>query len=340
MAKTLPRKQGKTLLTLFFPLLSLLFSSVCLATDTDDAINLLNKMNNAVQTQNYQINFITQDKNQYVTTFEYSHIGATTPESLIHRNSNVKNNDAAAHLLYLEGPAKEIILHHNITSYFQPDSASFSITSPRIVEAFPDVIYNDFKQLANTYDFILLGKTRTANRSVQLIRIIAKDKDRYNYVVWIDDETYLPLRIDLIDLNNELLQQMKVVEFNQNFDKKKLLNYIDNRTYPILLAIEKKNNNLDEWQLTWLPTGFKEIAAYNISFYNSDIATKLFSDGVFSFTVNISDEQTTPTNQLIQQGGRTIFSTNLNKKNIIIIGNLPLTTIERIAQNITEKSPS
>lgn len=309
------------IVTLFF----MLFALSVFAADTDKAVNLLNKMSKSVQTNSYQIHFLSQDKDQYVTTFEYSHLGALQKE------------EVKAQLLYLEGPAKEIILHNNITSYFQPDSASFSITSPRITEAFPDVIYNDFTKLTDVYEFVKLGKTRTANRSVQLIKMIAKDKDRYSYIIWIDDKNFLPIRIDLLDQDGEIINQFKVVDIDEDFDQKKMKDYIDSRTYPILLSIEKQNNMLDAWRLAWLPKGFKEVAAYNVNFYNSDIATKLFSDGVFSFTVNVSSDSSNQSNQLIQQGGRTIFSTNIGNKNIIIIGNLPKTTIERIAQNIVEK---
>lgn len=312
----------------FIAALSFVFLSLpACALDNDAPISLLNKMRNAVQNLDYQIHFLSQDKNQYVTSYEYTHLGAK------------EKKDTKALLLFLEGAAKEIILHDGVTSYFQPDSESFSITSPRIVEAFPDVIYNNFSELADIYDFTLLGKTRTANRSVQLVKMIAKDRDRYSYVIWIDEEIHLPIRIDLLDQHSEVISQFKVIDLDENFDKQKVKEYLDTRTYPILLSIEKQENVLEAWRLAWLPKGFKEIAAYNVNFYNSDIATKLYSDGVFSFTVNVSSEQANLSNQLIQQGGRTIFSTNIAHKNIIIIGNLPRTTIERIAQNIVEKSP-
>ncbi|OTQ06595.1 hypothetical protein B5S43_02550 [Gilliamella apicola] len=311
----------KFIVTLFL----MLFTLSAYSENNDKALLLMNSMHKAVKTSTYQIHLLSQDKDQYVTTYEYSHLGSE------------KQNDIKAQLLYLEGPAKEIILNNGVTSYFQPDSASFSITSPRITEAFPDVIYNDFNQLVDVYDFILLGKTRTANRSAQLVKMIAKDKDRYSYIIWIDDENFLPLRIDLLDQNGEIISQQKVVNLDEKFDPKEIKEYIDSRNYPILLSIEKQNDILEVWRLAWLPRGFKEIAAYNVNFYNSDIATKLFSDGVFSFTVNVSSEQSSQLNQLITQGDRTIFSTNINNKNIIIIGNLPKVTIERIAQNIVEK---
>lgn len=319
--QTMIKQSSYIFASLFFLLLSLSIQ----ASENNDPVALLNKMSKAVQTQDYQIHFLSQDKNQYVTTYEYTHLGAENKK------------DVKALLLYLEGAAREIILHENVISYFQPDSESFSISSSRIVEAFPDIIYNDFNELTDVYDFTLLGKTRTANRSVQLVKMVAKDKDRYSYVIWVDDEIYLPIRIDLLDQHSEIISQLKVVDLDENFDKKAVKEYIETRSYPILLSIEKQENVLDSWRLAWLPKGFKEVAAYNVNFYNSDIATKLFSDGVFSFTVNVSSEKANQANQFIQQGGRTIFSTNIAKKNIIIIGNLPRTTIERIAQNIIEK---
>jgi negative regulator of sigma E activity len=315
-------KQSRNII---FALFFVFFSASIFAQDTDDALIRLNRMNHAVKTQDYRIYFLSQDKNQYVSTFEYSHLGAT------------KKEDINACLRYLEGPDKEIILHKGVTSYFQPDSPSFSITSSRILEAFPDVIYNNFDALKDIYDFVELGQTRTANRSVQLVKVVAKDNDRYSYVIWIDDETDLPMRIDLLDQNNDVINQLKVVQLEKDFDKNELANYINSRTYPILLSIEKQKDVLGQWRLAWLPKGFKEIAAYNLNFYRSDIATKLYSDGVFSFTVNVSSEQAKQSNQIIQQGGRTIYSTNFRHKNIIIIGNLPQTTVERIAQNIIQK---
>ena len=165
------KQSNNFIITLFF----ILFSTSVMAIETNEALNLLNKMSKAVQTSDYQMHFVSQDREQFTITFEYNHLGA------------VKKENINAQLLYLEGPEKEIILHNDTTSYFQPDSPSFSIASSRISEAFPDVVYNDFNSLASIYDFILLGKTRTANRSVQLVKVIAKDRDRYSYVIWIED---------------------------------------------------------------------------------------------------------------------------------------------------------
>jgi sigma-E factor negative regulatory protein RseB len=42
---------------------------------------------------------------------------------------------------------------------------------------------------------------------------VARDGTRYSYIVWIDAETKLPLRVDL-DRDGETLEQFRVVSFN------------------------------------------------------------------------------------------------------------------------------
>ena len=286
------------------------------------ALALLDKMRDAVINTDYQLYFLQSEMGEYANTFKYFHL-ATEQEQM-------------ANLIYLEGIPQEIILNNHIISYFKADSSSFSLASSRIIEAFPDVVYSDFSQLVDSYDFIVVGKGRTANRSAQLVRIVSKNKDRYNYVIWIDEESYLPLRIDLLDLNYTIIQQIKILDINLDFDKESFKNHIKTKDYPILFPNEKSDSEIHHWKLTYLPSGFQEVASYNINFYESSIDTQLFSDGIFSFSVNVSDSSD-KNSHLFQQGVKTIYSVNNKLGNIVIIGNLPAETIKKIAQGITAK---
>lgn len=299
-------------------------SATSLQTSTDNSVmTILNNMQDAVLHTDYKISIVLEESSDFSNTLQYRYLGA--------------NNLNYGNLIFLEGAPKEIILHDNIVSYFQSDSIAFSLSANRIIEAFPDVVYNDFSKLTDSYDFILLGKARTANRSSQLVRIVPKDKDRYNYVIWIDDKTHLPLRIDLLDLNSKIIKQIKVVTLDLDFNKTAFQSYIEDRDYPILFPIDKETSERNSWQVGWLPKGFKENAAYNINFNQSGIDTKLFSDGIFSFTVNVSELSNNDATHVVTQGARTVYSTNLNNMNIVIIGDLPFETIERIAQSIKTK---
>lgn len=292
-------------------------------TNNSSIIAMLNNMQQAVLNTDYQISFVTQEPSQFSNILKYTHIGSDN------------SNDGS--LLYLEGPLKEIILHNNIVSYFQSDSESFSLPTNRIIEVFPDFIYHDFNQLTKYYDFVLLGKSRTANRSSQLIRILPKDKDRYNYILWLDEKTNLPLRIDLLDQNSKIIKQMKVLTLDTDFNKVKFKQYIEQLKYPILFPVDKGTAELGAQQVTWLPKGFTSKINHNINLHQTDIDSQLFSDGIFSFTIYLSKVANEKFSYSLEQGDTTIYTTNLDDVNIVIIGDLPLETIERIAKSIKNK---
>lgn len=290
----------------------------------DSSLAILTDMQHAVLYDDYQIYFVVDESTDDFYTLRYRHLG--------------EGSGNYAQLLYLEGSGKEIILYNNTVSYFQPESASFSFPTKRIIEVFPEVIYADFKKLSQYYDFVLLGKARVADRTSKLIRIIPKDKDRYNYVIWIDEKSHLPLRIDLLDLESNIIRQLKVVSVDLNFDKQALKSGIESRDYPILFPSNSEKQTFNSWQVNWLPAGFTEKAAYNIDFEQSLIDTRLFSDGVFSFTVNVSEASSSEnSNSVVSQGIKTIYSANIDKMNVVIIGNIPVDTIEKIARNISKQ---
>ncbi|WP_392565707.1 MucB/RseB C-terminal domain-containing protein [Utexia brackfieldae] len=301
-------------------------SATSISPNQPDTVQILNSMRDAVIKKDYEFSFLNTVEDKLVGTFKYRHI--------------VADDKTYAQLIKLEGLAKEIIQKDNVISYYQQDHASFSMNSFRMVDAFPDVIFNDFNKLNQYYDYFFIGNARVANRSCQLIRILAKDKNRYSYILWLDDETRIPLRIDLYDLNNGLLAQFKVVDFSPSLNEKNLfLAYLNkSQINPLVVGSEQPNTLDDQWQLNWIPSGFTQRSHSQIDFNEHGISSRLYSDGVFSFTVNVS-ENTVPTKSYsLQKGEQTIFVTQLKDKEIMIIGNLPLTTITKIAQDIEVKT--
>lgn len=290
------------------------------AVTASQSLALLDEMKQAVEGKNYQVSIVSQEKGYSPNSLKYSHAKI--------------NNQSYAHLLYLDGPSKEVILHNNVISYLQPDSVSFSLSSPYIFEAFPNIVYSNFKKIAEFYNFVFVGKARTANRSCQLIRIMAKDKDRFSYLLWIDDSSYLPLRIDLFDLDANLITQMKVIDIAPDFNVQAIKQYVDSRNYPILLAVNNQPLPPDEIKPNWLPKGFTQIATSRSFYDDVQINTWLYSDGVFSFTINSSIKRNDAITQIVQQGGRSVVSTVINNREVTIIGDLPSMTIEHIAKNI------
>lgn len=92
-----------------------------------------------------------------------------------------------------------------------------------------------------------MGRTRIADHLCEVIRVVARDGTRYSYIVWMDTETKLPMRVDLLDRDGETLEQFRVIAFTVNQDvgssMQTLAKPICHRCSPFLWV--KKRNSVE-----------------------------------------------------------------------------------------------
>lgn len=292
--------------------------------DTKKGIEYLINMKNAVINRDYQIYFYTIENIITLSssnTFRYIHV------------YDDKEQKEKASLISLDGLPREIILNNQIINYYEADVTPFALKGKYILESFPEVVYADFAKLTDQYNYILLGRARVANSSAQVIRISPKDNDRYSYLFWIDEQSYLPLRIDLLNQDSMTIKQFKVINFTFIDEKNDFVDYLETKNYPSIVPTEKRNSTEKSWQLTWLPKGFTESTSYNLFFDQTGIETELYKDGIFSFTISVSDKSAS-SQEIEIEDSTSIYSKNIGDRNIIVIGNLPISTLKKIVNHI------
>ena len=300
--------------------ISLLLSSIVSAEDFS-AKQSLDKMTQALDNLNYEIAFV-QTTPSNMDSFRYRHIK--------------KDNKTYAQLVTLDGRQQEIIQRDNLVSYFQPNTQAFTLNSGNIVDAMPAVVRADFDKLSSVYDFIKIGKDRVAGRFADTIRIVPKDDFRYQYLVFVDEENGLLLRGDMLDSEGKLLDQFRVVTLYIDDRLRGLTEYINKVSMPPLLKESKNEQNSDiTWSAGWLPQGFSLIRYTQEILENEIIDSALYSDGLFTFTLFVSNVSSNdlPENTW-KQGAYTIYSEVIGGKEITFIGQLPISTAKRIVQEV------
>ncbi len=100
------------------------------------------------------------------------------------------------------------------SAILKPGLDPFTLNGDYIVDSLPSLAYTDFKRSGCLLRFYLRGRTRIADRLCEVIRVVARDGTRHSYIVWLDAETKLPMRVDLLDRDGETLEQFRVVSFN------------------------------------------------------------------------------------------------------------------------------
>ncbi|WP_436876711.1 sigma-E factor regulatory protein RseB [Siccibacter turicensis] len=286
---------------------------------------LLQQMNAASQSLNYELAFISINK-QGVESLRYRHA--------------VLNNTPLAQLLQMDGPRREVVQRGSEISYFEPGLEPFTLTGEYIVDSLPSLAYTDFKRLASYYDFIPVGRNRIADRLCEVIRVVARDGTRYSYIAWLDSETHLPLRVDLLDRDGETLEQFRVIDFTVNQQVESTMQNLAKASLPPLLSVPASEQVNFNWAPTWLPQGFSEVSKSRrpLPGVELPIESRLYSDGLFSFSVNINRATSGSAEQTLRTGRRTVHTSVRNNAEITVVGELPPPTAKRIADSIKFKA--
>lgn len=92
-----------------------------------------------------------------------------------------------------------------------------------------------------------------------------------------------------------------------------------------------------DWQVNWLPQGFESISRnrHRLMMTERPVESKMYSDGLFSFSIYISSaDNFTVREQLVRQGRRTLHSYLMNDKEVTVVGDIPPATARRVAESV------
>lgn len=286
----------------------------------------LKKMSQAMNTLNYQ-GTVAFFKNARLDTMRYSHSArqGLEQERLLSLNSPMRQiiRDAGK-ISCIFDKSKKVIVNH------RPVSKSFIIDLPI-----------DFAALNTVYQYALGEEESVAMRSARIVSINPLDEFRYPRKIWIDKEYFLPLKVEVYNFSGEVLKQvvftdiqivnaLEFVEVGKNQDKEntKHIHLLD--TVPL----EKTDFILEN-----LPAGFQVVFVTRIDVGDSakNVDHLFLSDGFSSVSVYREAEA-----KGVQLGLQVLGSVNsythvIGNRQITAMGDVPVKTVQVIAQGVTSQ---
>jgi len=302
-----------------FLLAGSLLSPFASADTTPEA--LLQEMSSASQKLDYEIAFISITR-QGIDAYRYTHA--------------ISNKSQLAQLVLMDGPRREVVQRGNDISYFEYGLQPFTLDGDHIVDSLPTLAFSDFNNLSKYYDFIAVGRARAADRLSEVIRVVSRDGTRFSYIIWVDQASKLPLRVDLLDRDGETLEQFRVINVDIGSNAVDDLAELAKAKLPPVLSLPPVDETQFQWQPQWLPDGVKEVSRSKRSLPNMPVTieSRLYSDGLFSFSVNVNASNGVVSEQIVRQGRRTVQTEVRNGNEITVVGELPPSTAKRIADSI------
>lgn len=142
---------------------------------------------------------------EYEGTLVYLHGSELATLRIAHRIDNGVSKES---LLALSGPIRAVARNEYGVTCMLSGTQSFSVPRARSGGALLRSAPHEFERIRQHYLLHALGQSRVAGRDTDVIGIVPLDDYRYGYRYFVDRDTGLPLKIDLMDDSAQPIEQV------------------------------------------------------------------------------------------------------------------------------------
>ncbi|BFT29736.1 sigma-E factor regulatory protein RseB [Alteromonas sp. D210916BOD_24] len=239
------------------------------------------------------------------------------------------------------GPGRELIRVGDVVSVFEPDVQPYSLRSNHINGPIPSALLYHPQQLLDGYEFVLVGRARVTGRSAQQIRIVSRDNTRFGYQLWLDEKTGMLLKLNMLDLQGGLLEQIQVTAFSINATPSEYFSRINPSSLPQPMAMAASQPRELSWDVGYLPLGMREIKqdTRRLALTGQVVEYKLLSDGLVDVSVYVQPAEDAVGGDLALRNELSTFLTLTHgKAQVTVVGEIPLQTAKAIATSLGPKT--
>lgn len=259
-------------------------------------------------------------------------------------------------LVHLNGAPREIVRNGDeVACILMPGDDLLALEGSIPAGPFARAFVRRYDQISDHYGLSFFGEDRVAGRRAMRIAVSPHDQDRFGYRLWLDKQTRLLLRSELIDAKG---QRLEIFQFNQlslgeDVDPSAVepagrdgslvshLTLAQDQAVPVAEPAMR-------WGAGWLPAGFS-MAAADVRRTPGELKpvdTMMYSDGLAAFSVFIEDMPPAGAASMVSRKGATVAVTEVlegaaddARHLITLVGELPTPTAQRIAQSIRRTQP-
>ncbi|MDP2534347.1 MucB/RseB C-terminal domain-containing protein [Alteromonas stellipolaris] len=285
----------------------------------------LMQLSEVVKTQNFEVAFVQSRAGRETIPFLWRHgvlEDGTSMEQL-----NLQN-----------GPGREQIRVNGIVSVFEPDVSPYSLRSEFINGPIPSELLHHPDRLKSGYEFVSVGRARVAGRPAQQIRIVSRDNSRFSYQLWLDEDSGMVLKLNMLDLQGGLLEQIQVTSLKITDAPDDYFARINQASLPKPMALTQKQSRQPNWEVKYLPNGMEEVRGdtRRLALTGQVVEYKMYSDGLVDVSVYVQPAKEALGGDLVLRNDLSTFLTLTDgNTQVTVVGEIPLQTANAIATSLS-----
>jgi sigma-E factor negative regulatory protein RseB len=293
-----------------------------------DASSWIARMNSAVEELSYQGTFV--------------HMQGATAETLliVHLNDGEKVSER---IMSLDGAGREIIRRGDEVRCILPDTETVLLEDRRDVSPLVSALPSFNEELATNYNFNMHRRTmRIAERRTQIVSIMPRDDLRYGYRLWLDSETAMPLKSQLLDEQGNAVEQILFtrIEISDSIPQSALEPTINTEGFTLFRApaLSPQLDGASRLVASGLPKGFSLSASMRGPMAGSTYPVDhfVYTDGLATVSVFVEDPKNSAevATGLSRLGTANAYSWSVEGRQVTAVGEVPAQTVEAIARSL------
>jgi sigma-E factor negative regulatory protein RseB len=300
----------------------------------DDARELLAQMNEALAGRNYQGEFLHLSN------------GRVEKMRILHRATGGR---VAERLVSLSGSGREIVRNEGEIQCYLPDQRKVLVETRPHRGPLLGTLPTFDESLDANYRVEAVGRARSVvGRPARIVAVIPRDAYRFGYRLWIDEETRMPVRTDLVDAQGNVLEQVLFTELRIG------VTLPDSALKPSVrpdgYAWVKQGRGETPatepvaWRFARLPPGFR-LSSSGLQLLPGaarPVTHLVVSDGLASVSVFIEAPEPgrAPTEGQGRVGAAFAYSKIVADHQVTAVGEVPPQTVQYIAAGIAPTDPT
>lgn len=280
------------------------------ASATERASDLLDRMAEALRSLSYE------------GTLVYSHDNRLESLHLVHR---IEQGQVLERVMSLSGPLRAVTREHDRVMCVLPEgepimikrqSAAGSLLSTRSIDPTLILAY---------YQVDLPGVARVAGRDTEVVDIVPRDELRYGYRFYIDRDTALPLKSDLIDRDGRALEQLMFTSITvEEADTE-----IEALPSHPGLRSAAPTQELGRWRFDGRPAGFQLVKQGVMDHpKGAEVEHFLFTDRLSAYSIYVEVDTHDGLSGLTRIGAVNAAGRQIDGYQVTAVGEVPAATVE------------
>ncbi len=242
----------------------------------------------------------------------------------------------------LTGAPRTIVRHNNEVITFVPEARTARREVRASLGVMPELLRTQEGRIADHYRLASVGSDRVAGYAADVLQIEPKDGLRYGYRVWAEKKTGLLLKLQTLDAQQQVREQVAFTELQLdapvNMDRLKA-QMKNTDGYQVESALPHKTSaQAQGWRMKQAVPGFVELSCHTPSSKPKEAKPMqwVFSDGLASVSLFLEpfDSKRHGAPGVTASGATHALTRQLGAHWLTSMGEVPVATLEAFASSL------